>query len=321
MKHIIKCQYNNIDNRTLHYFWFLLLLFILSIHGPLMGQDTLILKSHDTLIVYLVETRDTEVEYRKSPDSDSRYIMPRNKISMLLPAIVQETEDEVKNNTLPNDLKVDEVKSIEHHEEASYARFDTLNATRYFFLPSAIPLQKKGIYYQNAFLFLNSINYGVSNNFSVGGGIGLARLLFRISPNWALIPKVGFQINETNYAGGGMMLVSIYNEDFLIIPYGIYTYGNLKRNISIGAGYGWINNEFIDYPTVMLAGMHKLGKRFTLVTEHCIISYPFYEDTYFGILGIKFVAIKNFSFDFGGIIMPYSSTFRPSPYLGLSLCL
>ena len=357
MKHIIKGQYNNIDNRTLHYFWFLLLLFILSIHWPLMAQDTLILKSNDTLIVYLVETRDTEVEYRKSPDSDSRYIMSKNKISILLPAKVEKdtlpimihqtvriyTKDNEKfiGEVVEQDLMtialktangvmkldVDKVRTIAPYKY----KVTNLNASQYFVLPSAIPLQKGETYYQNLWFTSNYIHYGVSKHFSISGGIELISTLFG-APVLTLTPKLGFQINKTNYAGAGMMLFSLSGEGLFVIPYGIYTLGNAERNISIGAGYaigtgyaigvgyGQMDEEQNDYPGVIFAGMHKLGKRFALVTENCMISFPHRdEDTYLGIHGIKYI-YKNFSIDLGGIVFFQKRTqFSTVPYLGFSL--
>ncbi|HTL82998.1 MAG TPA: hypothetical protein VL651_14895, partial [Bacteroidia bacterium] len=49
--------------------------------------------------------------------------------------------------------------------------FSNPNATRYFFAPSAIPLKKHEGYFQNAYLLANSVNVGITNNITVGGGV------------------------------------------------------------------------------------------------------------------------------------------------------
>ena len=43
--------------------------------------------------------------------------------------------------------------------------------TKYFFTQSAINLQKGEGYYQNTYVFLNSLNYGITNYFSIGAGV------------------------------------------------------------------------------------------------------------------------------------------------------
>ena len=64
--------------------------------------------------------------------------------------------------------------------------FPNPHPTRYFFNPSAIPLKKGEGYFQNAWILANSVQVGVTDNISLGGGYGnTVFLLYH--------PKIRFQ--------------------------------------------------------------------------------------------------------------------------------
>ena len=48
--------------------------------------------------------------------------------------------------------------------------FPNPNETRYLYAPSAFNLKKGEGYYQNTYLFINTFNYGITDNFSMGIG-------------------------------------------------------------------------------------------------------------------------------------------------------
>ncbi len=149
--------------------------------------------------------------------------------------------------------------------------FANPNATRYFFAPSAIPLKKQEGYYQNAYLLANSVNVGITNNITIGGGVVIP-LLFYVTP------KVSFKVAANFYLGGGILFTQSFISGFGLsagIGYGLATYGSYEHNVTIGAGYGFakFNNVYksTPMPIITLNGMTRIAKKLSLVTENWLI--------------------------------------------------
>lgn len=149
--------------------------------------------------------------------------------------------------------------------------FANPNATRYFFAPSAIPLKKKEGYFQNAYLLANSINVGITNNLTLGGGVVIP-LLFYVTP------KISFKASGKLYLGGGILFTQSFINDFGLsagIGYGLATYGTAEHNFTIGAGYGYARFDkkysTTPMPIVTLNGMSRVAKKVSLLTENWLI--------------------------------------------------
>lgn len=147
------------------------------------------------------------------------------------------------------------------------------NATRYFFAPSAIPLKKRSGYYQNAYLLSNSANFGLTDNFTLGGGV-IIPLLFYATP------KVGFEVRKNLYVGAGFIAATTIIPDNIVsggIPFGLITYGTHEANLTLGSGYGvvWVEGEYdhTKNPITTINGMLRLNNRLQLVSENWIIPY------------------------------------------------
>jgi len=145
------------------------------------------------------------------------------------------------------------------------------NATRYFFAPSAIPLKKKESYFQNAYLLSNSINIGITDNITLGGGVVIPFLFY-------ITPKISFKAAKNIYLGGGILFTQSFISDIGLsagIGYGLATYGNMEHNFTIGVGYGFaqFNNEYrpTPMPIVTLNGMTRISKKMALVSENWLM--------------------------------------------------
>lgn len=151
------------------------------------------------------------------------------------------------------------------------AWFVNPNATRYFFAPSAIPLRKREGYYQNAYLLANSVNVGLTDRFTLGGGVVIP-LLFYVTPKYSL------RVASNFYVGGGVLFTQSFITDFNLsagIGYGLATVGNPEHNFTLGCGYGFFKNEnqykTTSAPIVTLNGMSRISKRFSVVTENWLM--------------------------------------------------
>ncbi len=152
--------------------------------------------------------------------------------------------------------------------------YENPQATRYFFAPNAIGLKKGKGYYQNTWIFFNNVNYGVSDNFSIGGGM-VPMFLFGISstPVW-ILPKVSFPVSEDKFhIGAGAMLGGLVGteSDLIGLFYGVGTLGNRDRNLSVGLGYGYGGGEVSTTPLINVSGMLRTGRRVYLLTENYFI--------------------------------------------------
>lgn len=173
-------------------------------------------------------------------------------------------------------IPTDQIKSTRILDERNFKNgqywFDNPNATRYLFGPSAHSLRKGEGYYQNTFLVLNSFNYGVTDNFTIGGGFELIST-FNGQPTFFITPKYTFKLADKWRAGVGILyLTSLAVDDgFSDLPlgYGIVTYGNTENNATIGIGYA--SDSFVENPIVTLSGMKRISRRVGLVSENWIL--------------------------------------------------
>lgn len=190
------------------------------------------------------------------------------------------------------------VKSIEPIDANQRFSFANPHDTRYFFGPSAIPVKKGKGYYQNVLVFFNFANYGITENLSIGGGFEFLSTILGY-PIWFLTPKLGFQVADNVYVGGGAILAGFAREGFATLGYGAFTFGHADTNVSLGVGYGFFEGEMSDSPAIMISGTHRVSNSVSLLSENYLLS----DVPYFGIQGIRLMSKKN-SFDFGLIVSP-----------------
>jgi hypothetical protein len=211
------------------------------------------------------------------------------------------------------------VKSLRYLPEVAGGQagiqFDNPHPTRYFFGPSAIPLRKGERYYQNAYVLANSVQYGISDHFSMGGG-AVIPFAFFITPKW------GYQVAPKWHLGYGMLAATSFIKDFnfgLAVGYGSATYGTREHNVTLNAGWGAVKQQDPNSsyawrgarrPMFTISAMTRISNRVMLVTENWLFSlreYDFQTETYSmknrGVLtgGFRFMGEKN-SFDFGVLI-------------------
>jgi len=177
--------------------------------------------------------------------------------------------------TLP-ESKIREVRKFEESTVTTEGKiwYQNPNCTRYLYAPSAIPLKKGEGYYQNVYGAGNAVNYGLTKNISLGGGL--------VGPLGAYInTKVGFKLGEyVHVAVGGLIgngFFPINGNNFgLGVGFGVLTIGGYDHNLTVGSGYGFINTDGVvesqEKPMYVINGMVRVGKQFALVTENWIVN-------------------------------------------------
>ncbi len=194
-------------------------------------------------------------------------------------------------------------------------------ATRYLFAPNAIGLPQGAGYYQNTWIFFNNVNYGFTDNVSMGVGT-VPVFLFGVPavPVW-LLPKVSISSPADNvHLAAGAVLGGIVGADDsggAGIVYGLGTFGNQDSNISVGAGFGYAGTDFSSTPALTISAMHRVSRTLYLITEN----YAFTNDGAAGVasVGLRW-APERFAVDFG-LVRPLDvgGDFIGFPWLGVAI--
>lgn len=232
-------------------------------------------------------------------DNQARvYLVTLKDGSTMRGTIVSENPQEISlatENVGTVTIKKDQIKSMVLLDQSNLKSgkywFPNPNYSRYFIGPG-IQLKKGDGYYQNVDVLFNTVSYGITNYFSLGGGVELLSTLHG-QPIIILMPKLGFEVTKSLWLGGGILYVNLSAlsgvdiSGGLGIGYGSATFGNENNNVSLGIGWGYVGSRWSDKPVITLSGMARVSPRFGLVTENWFV--PDYSVfTY----GIRFIGEK-----------------------------
>ena len=110
--------------------------------------------------------------------------------------------------------------------------------SRYFYTPSALPMDKGEIYIQTVYGAVYQVQFGITDKFSLGATTTI------VGTPLALTTKYSIPVDEKNtFAVGGLAgFVGWGSRVSLGIGFGTYTYGTKESNITLGAGLGWVRD-------------------------------------------------------------------------------
>jgi len=223
------------------------------------------------------------------------------------------------NKSVIKDMKVIDLVKL----RAGKLWYDNPQSTRYFWQPNGYGLKRGEAYYQNVWVFVNQVSFGMSDNFSIGGGVvPLFLIAAGVSPVWVnpklSIPVVKDKVNLAVGALVGTLLGEGGDHPNFGIVYGISTFGNRDNNFSIGVGYGYAGGEVSRRPVLSISGMLRTGPKGYLLTENYFFSTVVGPEARLLFGGRRM--IKSAGIDFG-LLMPVSSfgRFIGIPWLGLTI--
>jgi len=199
---------------------------------------------------------------------------------------------------------------------------DNPQATRYFFSPNAYGLKKGEGYYQNVWVMVNSFAVGVTDYFSIGGGV-VPLFLFAGSPTpvW-ITPKFSVPVVEEKFnLGGGALLGTVLGveETGFGILYGISTFGSRDKNVSLGLGYGYAGGDWAKAPMINFNTMIRFGAKGYFISENYFVHTEGTTVLIFS-LGGRHI-FQNAGLDYG-LIIPFISdmgSFIAFPWLGITI--
>ncbi|SHN12282.1 hypothetical protein SAMN04488057_10771 [Cyclobacterium lianum] len=200
--------------------------------------------------------------------------------------------------------------------------FANPQATRYYWLPNGYGLKKGEAYYQNVWIFFNQVSTGITDNFSIGGGL-VPLFLFAgaQTPVW-ITPKVSFPVvkDKINLGAGALAGTVIgLNEGNFGMLYGLSTFGSRDKNLTIGLGWAFAGGSIANAPTISVAGMVRTGPRGYFLTENYFIAAGGETVGLISAGGRRI--IRRMSLDYGLFLplAPGLDTIIAVPWLGLTL--
>jgi len=155
--------------------------------------------------------------------------------------------------------------------------FPNLHDTRYFFSPSAFGLEQGEGYFGHSYWVMWQAQYGITDNFSIGGGTTLWGLPATLNAKYSFNIK-----DDINAAVGWFWVGDLFGwsggemGSLLNMPYAVITKGSKENNITLGAAYNlatpfedWRDTEVEPSKRLVLnaAGTFRMGRRFAFVFE------------------------------------------------------
>lgn len=189
--------------------------------------------------------------------------------------LVSEDEREVVINSISLGLLTfsrEEVKRIIYLDEKG--RIPNPNPTRYFIGQSAYTHEKGEGYYQNIYGLFNLVSYGVTDRFSVIGGVELISL-FSGTPILFANAKYGVPVAPKLNVAASLSYLTFAGSlaEFSIGSLnGLVTYGTKEHQFTVGTGYGFANGEVSNTGILTIGGTTRLTKRLAFVTENYVLT-------------------------------------------------
>lgn len=142
------------------------------------------------------------------------------------------------------------------------------NTSRLLFGPTGQMLKRGEGYVADFELVFLGGAYGLTDNFTMGGGF----LLPAPGTAYFLTPKLGFSPSPKVHVATGAMLIGLTGESESIgVYYGVTTLGDEDRSVTGGIGYGFSGADVASEPVFMFGGEKRFSSRIALVTENYFV--------------------------------------------------
>lgn len=241
--------------------------------------------------------------------------------------LISETEDQVTIRTesagdltinRANISKITVIKNKSRREGEYW--HENPQPTRYLFSTNALGIKKGQGYYQNTWILFNNVNYGVTNNFSMGAGTVPLFLFGAGSTPFWFMPKFSIPVaNDAVHFSAGALIGGVIGEDSGSggLLYGTGTLGDADRNATLGVGYGYGGGDISSTPLINISGMYRTGQNFYLISENYFV--PGTDATGLVSFGVRW-APENFAVDFA-LLRPIEDlgNFIGLPWLGVTI--
>ena len=281
---------------------FLLLILFSSIGIDLFSQinsDYVLKQELEVDKKYIYEFRDGTIIIGtfKKEDKGNVYIMDVNNEEIYIPRVMIAQAHEVNSDNLVGD---------------EYW-FPNLHDSRYFFAPTGFGLKEGEGYMNNIYWLVWQFQYGVTDEFSLGGGTSIFGLPTTLNA------KYSFNLSKNlNMAAGYFWVGSLFwdiddDRTAISMPFAVITRGSKENNVTLGLGYNLSNTllddgdrdqiyddngYFIGYEDPKISPLDRLtlnvgatfraSRRFSFIAEGWLFNMDSQNPTFMGGPGIRY---------------------------------
>jgi len=168
-------------------------------------------------------------------------------------------------------IELSRVKTIRDIDttKRGYNWFANPNKSRLLISPTARPIERGTGYYQNIYVFISGVAYGITDNIALTGGISMIPGLGITNQLYFLSGKYGRQLGDNHFLAGGVGLVSAGGlNNGLLLGYGIYTYDFNQGSLSTGITGFNLPSEDVGTTSILLGGDYRVSQRIAFVSEN-----------------------------------------------------
>ena len=143
--------------------------------------------------------------------------------------------------------------------------------TRLLFAPTGRMMHQGEAYLTDASVFFPSVQYGVTDRFSIGVGASILPGIDFDENILYFTPKLGlYQSPKLNVSVGALLAAGKVVSDAspVGLAYGVATVGDENQSVTAGGGFGFANGESTSLGVLMLGGSTRTTKNIALVTEN-----------------------------------------------------
>jgi hypothetical protein len=151
--------------------------------------------------------------------------------------------------------------------------FENPHATRLLFSATAFPLDRGTGYYSNTWLVLHTFAAGVTDRFTLGGGLAwfpgvdLDETFYYLLPKYTVVNG-----RRTKVAVGALAGLLPFggsdDQSSAGLLYAVGTTGSRDSNLSAGLGWGYAGDDVAKNPVVMLGGQGRMSRRVSFISEN-----------------------------------------------------
>lgn len=150
----------------------------------------------------------------------------------------------------------------------------SVHQTRLLFSPTAFPLEQGEGYYSNFWIFLSTFAVGVTDRLTLGAGLttfptsDITDNIFFFLPKYTVVEREGF--------AGAVGVLAASAPDFdegrisMGILYGVTTIGRPEGHVTLGAGWGYVQEQIGKRPVLTVGGLKRTSPAVALMTENWI---------------------------------------------------
>jgi hypothetical protein len=183
------------------------------------------------------------------------------------------------------------------------------NYSRLLFAPTGRPLKKGDGYFSDYELVFPGVAVGVTDNFSIAGGVSIIPGLRLDRQVFYVSPRLGWDIGEKAAVSVGAIYAAVPEDDDvddLAIGFAVATFGDRRKSLSVGFGLAdaYLSDGFHPSPIVMIGGSVTVSRHIALVSENWLVLNEQFDlaDQPFG-LGVRFFGDR-LSADVGLVLIP-----------------